>query len=79
MADRTTHNTPYPDVNAVLDLLLVKVQATLAHNFVALYLHGSLACGDFELQTNDIDFVVVTGVVKPFNRCKVRLRERRRN
>ena len=44
----------------MLDMFLARVQATLGHNFVGLYLHGSLACGDFDPQTSDIDFVVVT-------------------
>ena len=60
MLDCITQHTPYADVNALLDLLLSRLQATLGLNFVGLYLHGSLACGDFDLRTSDIDFVVVT-------------------
>jgi len=55
-----THPTPYPDVNAVLHLLLSSVQAVLGNRFVGLYLHGSLASGDFDPHRSDIDFVVVT-------------------
>ncbi len=50
--------TPYPDVNAVLDVLLPGVQAILGEHFIGLYLYGSLAGGDFDEQS-DVDFVVV--------------------
>jgi hypothetical protein len=52
--------TPYPDVNAVLALLLDGAQSALGDHFSGLYLHGSLASGDFNRQTSDIDFLVVT-------------------
>lgn len=53
--------TAYPDVNQLLNELLVGVQTTLGEQFVGLYLYGSLALGDFNPQSSDIDFVVVTG------------------
>ena len=52
--------TPFPDVNAVLDLLLAGVQLVLGGQFVGLYLHGSLASGDYNPRTSDIDFLIVT-------------------
>jgi hypothetical protein len=52
--------TPYPYVNAVLQVLLKNVQAVLDTYFIGLYLHGSLALGDFDPGHSDIDFVVVT-------------------
>jgi hypothetical protein len=52
--------TPYPDVNAVLRLLLEGAQSILGDHFIGLYLYGSLASGDFNPQTSDIDFLVVT-------------------
>ena len=52
--------TPYPDINAVLRVLLLGVQATLGPRFVGLYLYGSLATGDFDPRRSDIDFLVVT-------------------
>jgi hypothetical protein len=55
-----TFPTAYSDVNALLHLLLCEVQAQLEGQFVALYLHGSLASGDFSPERSDIDFVVVT-------------------
>src|SRR3954471_8080208 len=55
-----TNPSPYSDVNAVLHLLLARVQAALGDHFVGMYLHGSLASGDFDPQRSDIDFVVIT-------------------
>jgi hypothetical protein len=52
--------TPYPGVNEVVHLLLENVRETLGEYFVGLYLHGSLAGGDFNPESSDIDFVVVT-------------------
>jgi hypothetical protein len=54
------HPTPYPAVNAVLQELLSGVQAILGERLVGLYLYGSLAGGDFDPRTSDIDFVAVT-------------------
>jgi len=55
----TTHPTPYPEINALLQELLENVQTILESHFIGLYLEGSLASGDFD-QDSDIDFVVVT-------------------
>jgi len=52
--------TPYPEVNVLLADLLSRVQAILAGRFVGLYLYGSLASGDFDPATSDVDFLVVT-------------------
>ena len=52
--------TLYPEVNALLDTLLSSAQSVLAGRFVGLYLYGSLASGDFDPATSDIDFLVVT-------------------
>lgn len=52
--------TPYPDVNAVLRLLLEGVRAILGADLVGLYLYGSLSSGDFDPASSDIDFLVVT-------------------
>jgi predicted nucleotidyltransferase len=52
--------TPYADVNAVLYELLTAVNSVLSEHFVGLYLYGSLASGDFNPETSDIDFLVVT-------------------
>jgi predicted nucleotidyltransferase len=52
--------TPYPDVNEVLNLLLLHVKNILGEQFVGMYLYGSLSGGDFDPETSDIDFLVVT-------------------
>ncbi len=57
--------TAYPAVNAVLDLLLNGVRAVLGDRLVGLYLYGSLASGDFDPDTSDIDFVAVTAEALP--------------
>jgi hypothetical protein len=52
--------TPYPDVNEFPDMLLAKVSAILGPQMAGMYLYGSLSSGDFNPQTSDIDFVVIT-------------------
>ena len=49
-----------PEITAVLHMLLSNVQTILADRLIGMYVHGSLACGDFDLQRSDIDFLVVT-------------------
>jgi hypothetical protein len=52
--------TPYSDINQALQELTGCIWAILGSQFVGLYLYGSLALGDFDPQTSDIDFIVVT-------------------
>src|SRR3954465_7354397 len=59
------HPTAYPEINTVLRLLLTGVQAILGDYFIGLYLHGSLASGDFDPARSDVDFVVVTAGALP--------------
>jgi hypothetical protein len=54
------HPTSFPAVNALLDKLLSGVRTILGENFVGLYLYGSLASGDFDVERSDVDFVVIT-------------------
>ena len=49
--------TLYPDVNNLLRLLLAKMQAVLGDDLIGLYLDGSLALGDFDPATSDMDFI----------------------
>jgi len=51
--------TQYDDVNSIVLFLLQKSQEILGENLLAMYLHGSLATGDFNQKGNDIDFIVV--------------------
>jgi predicted nucleotidyltransferase len=52
-------SSPHAEVNTLLATLLARVQATLGEQFVAMFLDGSLASGDFD-EASDIDFVVTT-------------------
>jgi hypothetical protein len=57
--------TPYADVNGALRDLLAGVRAILGTRFVGMNLTGSLALGDFDPATSDIDLVVVTDGALP--------------
>jgi predicted nucleotidyltransferase len=50
---------PYPELRQVLESFVAAVQNALKANFVGAYLVGSLATGDFDLDS-DIDFLIVT-------------------
>src|SRR5882757_5495824 len=50
--------TPYPELNAVLEILVESVQDILSASFVGAYLQGSFAVGDFD-HHSDVDFIVV--------------------
>jgi len=52
--------TPYPTVDAILEVLLSGVKEVLGNRFTGLYLYGSLSSGDFDPERSDIDFLVVT-------------------
>jgi hypothetical protein len=60
MPDLSAILAAYPDVNVVLHTLRAGAQSVLGDHLIGLYLYGSLASGDFNPQTSDIDFVVVT-------------------
>ena len=49
----------YPELGSVLEQFVRRVQEALKENFVGAYLVGSLATGDFDLDS-DIDFLIVT-------------------
>lgn len=51
---------PYPEIAATLATLQQEAQRILSRQFTALYLSGSLALGDFNPLTSDIDFFVIT-------------------
>ncbi|OAS82832.1 MULTISPECIES: aminoglycoside adenylyltransferase domain-containing protein [Metabacillus] len=52
--------TQYADVNELLEKILFDVKGILKNTFVGMYLHGSLALGDFDPNRSDIDYLVVT-------------------
>ena len=49
--------TPYPTVNALLDDLLTQARTVLGSELIGFYLDGSLALGDFDPETSDVDFI----------------------
>jgi predicted nucleotidyltransferase len=53
--------TPYPEINRLLDEILRGAKDILGKAFIAMYLDGSLALGDFD-QDSDVDFVVVSEI-----------------
>ena len=49
---------PYPELRDVLKRFVAETRAILAENLLGVYLVGSLASGDFDLDS-DVDFLVV--------------------
>ena len=54
------HPTAYPPITLLLQRLSSAGQAILGEAFYGMYLYGSLASGDFNPHSSDIDFLVVT-------------------
>ena len=52
--------TTYPEINKILELLYSSASRVLGSQLVGMYLYGSLSGGDFDLETSDIDFLIVT-------------------
>ncbi len=52
--------TAYPEADAALSALQSGARSALGDQLVGLYVHGSLAAGDFDPLRSDIDFVIVT-------------------
>ena len=50
---------PYPELRKVLNTFVDEIAAELGENLVGIYLIGSIASGDFDLDS-DVDFLVVT-------------------
>jgi predicted nucleotidyltransferase len=60
MRAEPNYPTNYSEVNKILNLLLASVREILGNQLVGMYLYGSLSSGDFNPETSDIDFLVVT-------------------
>lgn len=58
---KTLYNDVYPELASVLQRFVARVESALGNNFVGTYLVGSLATGDFDLDS-DVDFLVVTKI-----------------
>lgn len=55
----TKNRTPYQDINEILAHLSNGIKDILDKNLVGIYLFGSLAYGDFNEDSSDIDLVVI--------------------
>jgi hypothetical protein len=56
---KSMHTDVYPELSSVLQRFVAGVQKALGSNFLGAYLVGSLATGDFDLDS-DVDFLIVT-------------------
>ena len=59
--DAKIPNHPYPELRKVLNAFVEEVAEELSENLVGIYLVGSIASGDFDLDS-DVDFLVVTNI-----------------
>jgi len=50
---------PNTDIQEILEVLCASIVATLGDNFEGIYLKGSLALGDFNPETSDVDLLIV--------------------
>jgi predicted nucleotidyltransferase len=55
-----THPTPFATINALLDLILSRMQTILGNKLIGLYIFGSLVTGDFDYDSSDIDLIAAT-------------------
>ncbi|HEY7093325.1 MAG TPA: aminoglycoside adenylyltransferase domain-containing protein [Ktedonobacterales bacterium] len=60
MMTETASPTAYPAVNAALLEFLASVRVILGPRLLGVYLVGSLAVGDYDSDTSDLDIIVVT-------------------
>lgn len=51
--------TPYEVVNSMVQILFEESHKILGDNILGMYLQGSLATGDFNIKSSDIDFIFV--------------------
>ena len=71
---------PYPELQEVINIFVDEVAAELKENLVGIYLVGSIASGDFDLDS-DVDFLVVTNTelteanMKPLQDIQTRIHE----
>ena len=71
---------PYPELREVLNVFADEIAAELKENLVGIYLVGSIASGDFDLDS-DVDFLVVTNTelteadMKPLQDIQIKIHE----
>jgi predicted nucleotidyltransferase len=56
--DKEIPNKPYPELRRVLEIFVADVKEEISENLIGIYLVGSLASGDFDLDS-DVDFISV--------------------
>lgn len=56
----TMQETPYANINRLLESLLSHIRHILQAKLVGLYLYGSLRTGDFDPESSDIDLLAAT-------------------
>ena len=56
---KSMQNEVYPELTSVLQRFVFGVQNALGSKFLGAYLVGSLATGDFDLDS-DVDFLILT-------------------
>jgi hypothetical protein len=56
---RSVRNEPYPELPSVLQRFVAGARSALGSNFLGAYFVGSLATGDFDLDS-DVDFLILT-------------------
>jgi hypothetical protein len=52
--------TDPPDVTVLLEALIAALREALPNNLLGVYFRGSLAIGDFDPETSDVDVLVIT-------------------
>ncbi len=71
---------PYPELREVLNAFVDEISAELRENLVGIYLVGSIASGDFDLDS-DVDFLVVTNTelteenMKPLQEIQIKIHD----
>ena len=71
---------PYPELRDVLNIFVNEIAAELRENLVGIYLVGSIASGDFDLDS-DVDFLVVTNTelteadMKPLQDIQIKIHD----
>jgi predicted nucleotidyltransferase len=78
--DAKVPDHPYPELREVLNIFVDEIVAELRENLVGIYLVGSIASGDFDLDS-DVDFLVVTTTeltetnMKPLQNIQIKIHD----
>lgn len=61
--------TPYANINNILTAFTTGIESILIRDLIGIYLFGSLTYGDFDINSSDIDLIVVT--TKPLSHLEI--------